>query len=218
VNITEKRPEQPTAEGDPPAGSQQLGPFTRKRKLPSLFQTSRKTSPSPEMDLPTILDSPDSPIYWGRVGNERNLSEEPSPILDKGKGRQIIEQPTSATYAADRDELERERRIRAEHRVTANEPISASAPIAALQTHHDNALLVTPPIQTRPIQHSPTDINHLYCFATDILTPTVLSKRIRLTELSGTGNAASSDNELCGSTLSQLLHREMLHRDKRLDD
>jgi hypothetical protein len=156
VNITEKRPEQPTAEGDPPAGSQQLGPFTRKRKLPSLFQTSSKTSPSPEMDLPTILDSPDSSIDWGGVGNERNLSEEPSPILDKGKGKQIIEQPTSATYAADRDELERERRIRAEHRVTANESISASAPIAALQTHHDNALLVTPPIQTRPIQHSPT--------------------------------------------------------------
>jgi hypothetical protein len=145
VDRTAGRTEQPRADGDPPAGAEQLGSLTHKRKLPSPFQTSRKASLSSDTGQPSAFDSPASQIDWGGVGEEKDSSEEPSPLLNKGK------QPVLMAYAAEWDELERERRIRAEHRVTASEQISASALISALQTHQDNVLIVTPPNQN----HSP---------------------------------------------------------------
>jgi hypothetical protein len=143
LDKTARRTEQPIADRDAPAGAEQFGSLTHKRKLPSLFQTSRKASLSSDTGQPSAFDSPASQIDWGGVGEEKDSSEEPTPLLNKGK------QPVLRAYAAERDELELERRIRAEHRVTASEQISASALISALQTHQHNVLLVTPPNQNR---------------------------------------------------------------------
>jgi hypothetical protein len=84
VDRTARRTEQPRADRDPPAGTEQLGSLTHKRKLPSPFQTSRKASLS-STGQPSAFDSPASPIDWGGVGEEKDSSEEPSPLPAQGE-------------------------------------------------------------------------------------------------------------------------------------
>jgi hypothetical protein len=132
-----------------------LEALSRKRKASPSFQTSRKTSPCPETDHHFAPLSPDSPCDWEGIGDEKDSSEEPSPLLDKGKGKQIIEQPLAA-QAAEREELAREREIRANHRVTPSDGIPASALIAALQAERDKTRFVTPPNQNRQVLRSPS--------------------------------------------------------------
>jgi hypothetical protein len=64
--------------------------------------------------------------------------------------------PPLAALAAEREELAREREIRANLQVTLSDGISASALISALQAEHDKARFVTPPNQHSQVVRSPS--------------------------------------------------------------
>jgi plasmid maintenance system killer protein len=145
--------------------------LARKRKVSPSFQALRSPSTHRYTTRERVPDSPDSPIDWGGVDNERDSSDEdsqakPDSAREKDKGKEVLRSPTApATYALEKQDLARERKIRADHRVTASErevqAISASALISALQTRSGCPLFTTPTTENKPIlpSRSPSTCN-----------------------------------------------------------
>jgi hypothetical protein len=193
-DIAEQRLEQLTAEEDPSAGPQQANEsdgeetegaqgqeelpesahpegLARKTKVSPSFQALRSPSTHRYTTRERVPDSPDSPIDWGGVDNERDSSDEdsqakPDSAREKGKGKEELRSLTAeATYALEKQELARERKIWADHRATASErevqAISASVLISALQTRSGCPLFTTPTTENKPIlpSRSPSTCN-----------------------------------------------------------
>jgi hypothetical protein len=106
----------------------------------------------------------------------------------------------------EREELAREREIRAKNRVRPSEPISASALIWALEsqpsvqgTQRDNRLVTTPPISHRPsssTSSSPPSTDQHRRFSVDELGSPSFKPRFAPTQKYDQSDQAVSDIEL----------------------
>jgi hypothetical protein len=201
----------PEYEGSEDDASNSGQPTTRKRKVSPSFQSLRSPSDHRYTMKERMPDLPDSPPDWGGVEEERDSSEAESThdhILDEVKGKEkaiLLPWPPALVSDAEREELEREREIRAKHRVRPSEPISASVLISALEsqpsahgTQRDNRLVTTPPISHRPSSStsssSPSTDQHRR-FSVDELGSPSFKPRFAPKQKYDPSNQAASDIE-----------------------